>query len=246
MTIVIGDINHKDTKDRKKDNRWTDDEEDIEVVCYFIWVPSEITEVEIRDNLYKQGYSVPKLMKWKEFEGLEYLKVVYQKKEDVQLILNQSFTINDIPVLTLPKVPNKTPLEMLVHYQLRIQSSAGSIEPKTVYEYLLKFGPIADFFSLDSSTIIVTFANNSSKNRLSACHSDNTIILSDDKQLKIEFNIKPALVTRKKLINTIFYSLNQEKYRTMANPLTTTSYYGDYNPKRGNYPDPSNLFSFNI
>jgi hypothetical protein len=96
----------------------------------------------------------------------------------------------------------------------------GPIETRFVYEYLLKFGPITDFLILDSysnpTTFLVTFANDASKNRLASCHPDNTVTFSDEKKLRIELNVKPALVIRKPLKQTIFYQLNENKYKDLV------------------------------
>lgn len=178
-------------------------------------------------------------MVWKEVEGLRYLKIVFGEKNDVTRLLKQSLVIYEIPIIVLPKVPNKSPLELLVQNQLRIQSLTGPIETKFVYEYLLKFGPITDFLILDSftnpTTFLATFSNDSSKNRLASCHPDNMITFSDEKKLKIELNIKPALIIRKSIKQMIVYQLNENKYVDLIRLSETKSSQSGYGEARDCY-----------
>jgi hypothetical protein len=57
---------------------------------------------------------------WKEIEGLKYLKIVFGDREEVNRLLKQSLSIFEVPIIMLPKVPSKSPLELLVQNQLRV------------------------------------------------------------------------------------------------------------------------------
>ena len=122
-------------------------------------------------------------MQWREFEGLDYLKLVFSNRNESQRFLKQPIFMNDIPIIVLPKIYNKNPLGMLVYHQLRIQSLNGPTESRLVYEFLLKFGSITDFLVLDSihhpTAFLITFTTNVSKRLLAGCCPNNTATLYD-------------------------------------------------------------------
>lgn len=178
----------------------------------------------IRDFLQREGFYPHIKMQWKNFEGLDYLKLVFDSKSETQKFLSRQISLYEIPIIVLPKLPNKNPLEMLGYHQLRVESLSGPIESESVYEFLLKFGPITDFLVLDSmnspTTFLVTFTNNSSKRTLESYYSKAPALLADkynnERQLKVEFNIKPALVVRKKLNMTIIHQYKEAQRQIQA------------------------------
>jgi hypothetical protein len=184
---------------------WSENEDEVDCVCYLVGVPIECNEKIVKDSLFMQGLPIPNKMVWKEWEGLDYMKCVFAVKEETEMLLDQVVKVNNTPIVVIPKIHNKSPLEFLVHHQLRIQSLAGPVESKNISDFLLKFGQIADFLILDSqihpTSFLVTFAIVSSKRLLAGYAQNNFIVISDngsEKKLKLEMNIKPALVARKK------------------------------------------------
>jgi len=220
--IVGGDNLRRTSRNASEKNSWSDDEDDVEMVCYLVGVPAEYNEQTVKDSLAQQGLPIPVKMGWKEFEGLDYLKCVFGSKEEAEKLINQTISLNNIPIIVIPKVQNKNPLELLVHHQLRIQSLTGPIDSKIVNEFLIKFGKVADFLTLDSlnhpTTFVVTYAHISSKTLLAGYSQDNTITITDnntEKKLKLDLNIKPVLVIRKKLSSN--FNSNPSGYHTSTN-----------------------------
>lgn len=205
---------------------WTDDEFPCELVCYAVGIPLESDIFSMKDLLQREGFYPHIKMQWKNFEGLDYLKLVFDSKSETQKFLSRPISLHEIPLIILPKL-NKNPLEMLGYHQLRIESTSGPIETESVYEFLLKFGPVTDFLVLDSmnnpTTFLVTFTNNSSKRTLESEFSRKPAMLTDkynrERQLRLEFNIKPALVVRKRLNMTIIHQYKEAQRQLLQPPV---------------------------
>mmetsp|Transcript_12764 Transcript_12764/g.10912 ORF Transcript_12764/g.10912 Transcript_12764/m.10912 type:complete len:84 (-) Transcript_12764:1092-1343(-) len=79
----------------------------------------------------------------------------------------------------MPKIESKTPLDMLIHHQIRVQSLSGPIDTSFIYEFLTKFGAITDLIVLDSTnhptTFFVTYSEVSPKKQLMAFYPDKLI-----------------------------------------------------------------------
>lgn len=175
-------------------------------------------------------------MKWRDFEGLDYLKIVFDNRNDAQRFLQKPVFVHEIPIIIMPKLPNRNPLEMLVYHQLRLRSVDGSIEAKIAYDFLSKFGLITDFLVLDSlqnpTTFLVTFTSNAPKRLIAGCYPNNIAVIHDanncERKIEIDLNLKPALVVRKKLSHTIVFQYKeaQRQYQQALNkPIHNTSPY---------------------
>jgi len=203
-----------------KDN-WTDDVDDYDLVRYAVGIPLGYDENQFKEFLLKDGYPDNIKLKWKEFEGLEYLKIIFKNNNDSQRFLKQPLILQDTPIIVLPKLPNKTLLEMLSYHQLRVQSLNGPVEGKIPYAFLSKFGLITDFIILDSldhpTTFFVTFTNNTSKKELARCYPNcQATVYENNKEyvLHFELNVKPALVLRKKPFQSF---LSQQRESELSN-----------------------------
>jgi len=210
-------LKNQQQQQQKQSECWTDDQDDYEFTCYAIGVPLEYDEPYLKNLLKKDGFSGYIRVRARNFEGLDYFKITFETKSDAQRALSKPIFVNDIPIIMIPKLPNRDPFEMLSFHQLKIRSLSGPIESKIIYEFLLKFGTITDFLILDllefPTTFIATFTNNASKRNLAAYYPTNTARISDDKgreySIQFELNIKPALVIRKKLKETIIYQYKE-------------------------------------